>query len=309
MKKVTLGQTGLQINPIGFGANAIGGHNLYPNIDEAENRKVLNEVFDQGINFIDTAFIYGEGRSEEIIGEVIQERGNRNDLVIASKAANDGDSFNNHPQFLKEQVDIALKRLRTDYIDLFYIHFPDKETPKDQAVQALKELKDQGKIRAIGVSNFSLDQIKEANKDGLVEVVQDHYNLLHRDAETELFPYLRENNISFIPFFPFQSGLLTGKYKGDETFPEGDLRGGQEDFKGQQFKDNVERVEKLRPIAEEKGVSIANIVLAFYLQVDVIDAVIPGAKRMEQINANLQTLEVSLSPEEVDFIDQTFAGK
>lgn len=305
--KVALGNSGLNVNPIGFGANAIGGHNLYPNLDEEENKKLLKYVINSGIDFLDTAYVYGLGRSEELIGEVVKELGNRDQLVIASKGAQNGENIDNSPEFLKECVRNSLKRLQTDYIDLFYIHFPDENTPKDEAVQALKELKDEGLIRSIGVSNFSLDQLKEANKNGDVDVFEGYYNLLHREPENDLFPYLRENNISFVPYFPFQSGLLTGKYTGDETFPEGDLRGGQEDFQGDKFQENVQKVNQLKEIAETKNTSVANIVLAFYLQVDVIDAIIPGAKREEQVDSNLQTLNVQLTNEEVQKIDKIFA--
>lgn len=304
--KVDLGNSGLKVNPIGFGANAIGGHNLYPNLDEDENKQLLKYVIRSGIDFLDTAYVYGLGRSEELIGEVVKELGNREQLVIASKGAQNGENIDNSPEFLKECVRNSLKRLQTDYIDLFYIHFPDENTPKDESIQALKELKDEGLIRSIGVSNFSLDQLKEANKNGDVDVFEGYYNLLHREPEKELFPYLRENNISFVPYFPFQSGLLTGKYNGDETFPEGDLRGEQEDFQGDKFKENVQKVEQLKKIAEDKGTSIANVVLAFYLQEDVIDAVIPGAKREEQVDSNLKTLEVQLTKEEMQLIDQIF---
>lgn len=305
--KVALGNSGLNVNPIGFGANAIGGHNLYPNLDEEENKKLLKYVINSGIDFLDTAYVYGLGRSEELIGEVVKELGNRDQLVIASKGAQNGENIDNSPEFLKECVRNSLKRLQTDYIDLFYIHFPDENTPKDEAVQALKELKDEGLIRSIGVSNFSLDQLKEANKNGDVDVFEGYYNLLHREPENDLFPYLRENHISFVPYFPFQSGLLTGKYTGDETFPEGDLRGGQEDFQGDKFQENVQKVNQLKEIAETKNTSVANIVLAFYLQVDVIDAIIPGAKREEQVDSNLQTLSVQLTDEEVQKIDKIFA--
>ena len=305
--KVALGNSGLNVNPIGFGANAIGGHNLYPNLDEDENKKLLKYVINSGIDFLDTAYAYGLGRSEELIGEVVKELDNRDQLVIASKGAQNGENMDNSPEFLKECVRNSLKRLQTDYIDLFYIHFPDESTPKDEAVQALKELKDEGLIRSIGVSNFSLDQLKEANKNGDVDVFEGYYNLLHREPENDLFPYLRENNISFVPYFPFQSGLLTGKYNGNETFPEGDLRAGQEDFQGDKFQENVKKVNQLKEIAETKNTSVANIVLAFYLQVDVIDAIIPGAKRQEQVDSNLQTLNVQLTDEEVQKIDKIFA--
>lgn len=124
---------------------------------------------------------------------------------------------NNDPDYLKQQVENSLKRLQVDYIDLYYIHFPDENTPKDKAVAALKELKDEGKIKAIGVSNFSLEQLKEANKDGYVDVVQLEYNLLHRENE-EVMKYAAENNITFIPYFPLASGILAGKYEENQTF-------------------------------------------------------------------------------------------
>lgn len=142
--------------------------------------------------------------------------GNRHELILATKGGltlvgNDV-TMDNSPAYLKQAVEDSLKRLQTDYIDLFYIHAPDQDTPKDEAVGVLKQLKDEGKIRAIGVSNFSLEQLKEANRDGYVDVLQGNYNLLQREAEQEFFPYTTENNISFIPYFPLASGLLAGKY-------------------------------------------------------------------------------------------------
>lgn len=186
-----------------------------------------------GVNLLDTAFIYGPERSEELIGEVLQERGKREEAVIATKGAHkfvkEDVVMDNSPSFLKQSVDDSLRRLQTDYIDLYYIHFPDESTPKDEAVGALKELKDAGKIRAIGVSNFSIDQLKEANKDGYVDVYQGEYNLLQRNAEADLLPYTKENNISFIPYFPLASGLLAGKYDKNTTFS--DLRANSHIFK------------------------------------------------------------------------------
>src|SRR5699024_1752093 len=228
MTEVKLGKSDLYVNPIGLGTNAVGGHNLYPNLDEAAGKSLVRTAFENGITMIDTAYMYGKGRSEELVGEVINDYDKREDVVLATKISPvfDGDDMtnNNEPSFLKEEVDKALERLGTDYIDLVYIHYPDEGTPKDQAVAALKDLKDEGKIRALGISNFSLEQLKEANKDGDVDVYQGEYNLLNREAEKELFPYLKEQNISFVPFFPLASGLLTGKFSKDDTFD--DLRQG-----------------------------------------------------------------------------------
>lgn len=305
---VELGNTGLEINPIGMGTNAIGGHNLYPNLDEEQNKQLLKDAINKGFNFIDTAFYYGFGRSEELIGQVVSEMGNREDLVIATKAAHrkeNGDYvLDNSPEFIKQAVDEALARLQTDYIDLFYLHYPDENTPKDVAIATLEELKKQGKIKAIGVSNFTLEELKEANKNGGVDVFQGQYSLLHREAEDELFPYLKENGITFIPYFPLASGLLAGKYSEDDTFD--DLRAESEDFQGENFKNNLAKVDKLRPIAQKHQVDVANIVLAFYLNQPVIDAIIPGAKRAEQLDSNLKTINVNLTDDDIEQIDAIF---
>lgn len=307
-EKKRIGRTDLEVTPVGLGANAVGGHNLYPHLDEEEGKNIIRTALKQDMDFIDTAFSYGKGRSEELIGEVLKETGKRHDIVLATKGAHiyQGDKIikSNSPDFLKETVEASLKRLQTDYIDLFYIHHPDEDTPKDEAVGALKDLKDEGKIRAIGVSNFSLDQLKEANKDGYVEVVQDHYNLLNRGVEDTLFPYVLENQISFIPFFPFASGILAGKYTQDTIF--NDFRKDMPHLQGEAFLNNLEKVDKLRNMAHARETDVANIVLAWYLAHEPIDVVIPGAKRPEQVESNLRTLDVRLSNEEKVQISQIF---
>lgn len=305
-----MGKSDLHVFPIGLGTNAVGGHNLYPNLNEETGKELVREALKNGVTMLDTAYIYGIGRSEELIGEVLREF-NREDVVIATKAAHrkEGNDFvfDNSPAFLKKSVDESLQRLQTDYIDLFYIHFPDEHTPKDEAVQALNELKKAGKIRAIGVSNFSLEQLKEANKDGLVDVFQGEYNLLNREAETTYFPYIQEHDISFVPYFPLVSGLLAGKYTEDTTFPEGDLRREMEHFQSDRFKENIRKVNELVPIAEKHNVDIAHVVLAWYLARPEIDMLIPGAKRADQPLDNLKTADVKLSQDDIDDIDQLFA--
>src|SRR5690625_1318025 len=215
-EKVKLGKTDLHVHPIGLGANAVGGHNIYPDLDETSGKEVIQTAIENGMNFIDTAFSYGMGRSEEIIGEVVKAMGARQDVVLATKGAQKvvkGErTISNHPDFLKETVDASLRRLQMDYIDLFYIHQPDTDTPKYEAVGALQELKEAGKIRAIGVSNFSPEQLAEANQDGYVDVFQGEYNLINRSAEEIYFPSMVEQHISFVPYFPLVSGLLAGKY-------------------------------------------------------------------------------------------------
>ncbi|MEC0229158.1 aldo/keto reductase [Paenibacillus alba] len=251
-KQTRIGQTDLVVNPIGLGAVAVGGNNVYPNLNEEVGKDLVRAAINHGVNFLDTAFFYGTGRSEELVGEVVKEAGKRHELILATKGGltlvgNDV-AMDNSPAFLKQSVEDSLKRLQTDYIDLFYIHFPDQDTPKDEAVGVLKQLKDEGKIRA--------------------------------------------------------SGLLAGKYNKDMTF--NDLRKDMPHFQGGKFTKNLEKVEQLRKIANEKNAEVAHIVLAWYLTHDSIDVVIPGAKRAEQVLDNFKALDVHLTEEEINEIDRIF---
>ncbi|MFJ7849312.1 aldo/keto reductase [Peribacillus sp. NPDC097206] len=308
-KQTRIGKTNLYVNQIGLGTNAIGGHNLFPNLNEDTGRDVLRTALEEGINFWDTAYIYGPGRSEELIGEVLKDTGKREEVVLATKGAHkfvDGKMvIDNSPAFLRESVEFSLKRLQTDYIDLFYIHFPDEATPKDEAVGALKELKDAGKIKAIGVSNFSFEQLKEANKDGYVDVLQSEYNLFKRGAEQDLLPYTAENQISFVPYFPLASGLLGGKYNEESKFD--DLRAKDPLFQGQAYSSNLQKVEELREIANRKNAEVADVALAWYLTRHSIDVLIPGSKKPEQVLRNLKALDVELTIDDIAEISAIFA--
>ncbi len=304
---VNLGKSDVEVFPIALGTNAVGGHNLYPNLDEEQGKDVVRQAINHGINLLDTAYIYGPERSEELVGEVVKEYP-REQIKIATKGSHEFDENqevhqNNQPEYLKQQVENSLKRLQTDYIDLYYIHFPDDNTPKDQAVAALQELKEQGKIKAIGVSNFTLDQLKEANKDGYIDVVQLEYNLLHRENEAVLQYYV-DHQITFIPYFPLVSGILAGKY--DENTKFSDHRTTRRDFIPGVFEENVRRVKALESLAAAHQTSIANIVLAFYLTRPAIDVIIPGAKRAEQVVENIKAADIVLSDDEIQYIDELF---
>jgi myo-inositol catabolism protein IolS len=307
-EKVNIGRTALQVNPVGLGTNAVGGHNLFPNLSDETGKDVVRTAIREGINFLDTAYIYGPERSEQLIGEVVREQGGRDELVIATKGAHkfvDGKVvMDNSPAFLTSEVEKSLRRLQTEYIDLYYIHFPDENTPKNEAVGALKKLKDEGKIRAIGVSNFSIDQLREANQDGYVDVIQDHYNLLHREKEQDILPYAEQHGISFIPYFPLASGLLGGKITKDTRFEDG--RSKNPMFQGETLAANLEKVEQVRRIADAKQAEVAHVVLAWYLTRNTIDVLIPGAKQPEQVRNNLRTRDVQLTADEIERIDRIF---
>lgn len=309
LKKVTLGRTDLQVNPIGLGTNAVGGHNLFPNLSEDAGRELVETALDQGVNFLDSAFIYGLGRSEELIGEIIAKRGGREKLVLATKGAhkevNGQIELDNSRDFLREQVENSLKRLQTDHIDLYYMHFPDGRTPLEEVAGTLKELKDEGKIRAIGASNLDFEQLQAFNRDGYLDVLQSEYSLLKRQAEQDLLPYCVEHGISFIPYFPLASGLLTGKFTKDATFD--DIRAKDPLFQGDAFLSNLEKVDKLKAIAQSKNAETAHVALAWLLAQDGIDAIIPGAKRADQVLQNLKTNDVQLTEEEINQIDKIFS--
>nr|WP_164476874.1 aldo/keto reductase [Fructilactobacillus florum] len=311
MTSVKIGKTNVTTQPLGLGTNAVGGHNLFPNLDDQVGIKIVRQALDDGITMLDTAFAYGMGQSEKLIGQAIQGY-DRSKFQIATKGAQrvtaNGDVvIDNSPAFLKQCVTDSLERLQTDYLDIFYIHFSDGKTPLNDAVAALNELKQAGKIRAIGVSNLSMDQLKEANQDNLVDIDEEQYNLLHRDAEAERFPYLREHQISFVPFFPLASGLLTGKYHAETSFPSDDIRHDNPDFNGERFTTIVNQVEQVEQIARQHHAKVAQIILAWYLKNPDISVVIPGAKHPAQVQSNAQALQIDLSAAEYAEIDQLFS--
>lgn len=308
---VTIGKTDVRTTPLGLGTNAVGGYNLFPDLRDEDGLALVQAGLNHGIQLLDTAFVYGMGHSEELVGQAIHDF-DRHSFTLATKGAQDFSSgeqvINNDPQFLTQQVETSLKRLNTDYLDIYYIHFPDKQTPKAEAVGALQRLREQGKIRAIGVSNFSLDQIKDANADGYLDVVEDEYSLLHRDHETDLMPYLKDHQISFVPYFPLASGLLTGKYDRTVSFPANDIRSQISDFQDPRYSQALDAVDQVRPIANAHHATVAQVILAWYMQNPLVSVVIPGAKHADQVSANAQALDVTLSPAEYHTIDTAFAA-
>ncbi|MBS7577952.1 MULTISPECIES: aldo/keto reductase [unclassified Enterococcus] len=286
---------------LGLGTNKVGGHNLFDNLKDQDGYDLLRAGLDAGISILDTAFVYGLGRSEEIIGDVLQDY-QRSDLIIATKAAQDPKhdlQLTNQPEFLIQSVNAALKRLKTDYLDIFYIHFPDKTTDKRLAVAALQELKNEGKIRAIGLSNFSLTEIKEANRDGYVDIVEDYYSLAHREAENNEWAYLKENQIDFVPYFPLESGLLTGRYGALDRAKFSRLT-------DESFDRAIQGIEVLREIANNHQATVTHIVLAWYMANPSISHVIPGARDAAQAKDLAKALTIQLSKADYQKIDLAF---
>ncbi|MBH8599296.1 MULTISPECIES: aldo/keto reductase [unclassified Thermoactinomyces] len=311
MKHAIMKKAGLKVSRIGLGTNAVGGYNLFSNIQEENGRKLVYEALEQGINFFDTADAYGFGRSEEILGEILHDQ--RDNVVIATKGGieklDDGTiRHNNKPEYLRSAVEKSLRRLRTDYIDLYYIHYIDPEVPLAESIGELSRLREEGKIKAIGVSNVDFGQLREANADNHVSVVQLPYNMLDRTAEKELLPYCVEHGISFVPYGPLAFGILGGKYTRDFVLEDGDWRKDVALFEPANFQSILHKVEQLKQVAVEKETTVAGLALAWLLAQPGVDTVIPGGKRPEQVAENITAVQVNLSGADLERINQILAN-
>lgn len=304
MKYTKLKKTDLNISVVGIGTNRVGGHNYYPDLDENEGKNFVKEAIQLGINFIDTADVYGHGRSEELIGEVLREIDTkREDLIIATKGGSEWDAEggprrNNRPEYLRSALEASLQRLGLDYIDLYYLHWPDEETPISESVGELKRMQEEGKIKAIGVSNLTIEQLKEASATASISALQSGYNLFDRAVEKDVLPYCVENDITFVPYFPLASGLLGGKYTVNDPVPR---RLTQEEFRKQ-----VTIADKLKEMAKEKETTLPNLALAWLLAQQGVDAVIPGGRRPEQVLGVVEAANVELSSADLEAIDALF---
>jgi myo-inositol catabolism protein IolS len=303
MEYTTLKKTDMRISKIGVGTNKIGGHNIFKGLDENEGKAFLIEAINLGMNFIDTADIYGPARSEELIGEALQNSGiKREDLVIATKGGVEwnipggGTRRNNKPEYFRTAVENSLKRLRTDYIDLYYLHWPDHETPFSESIGELARLKEEGKIRAIGVSNLPIDQLREATQVTEIAAAQSDYNMFDRVVEKDVLPFCVQNEISFIPCYPLASGLLGGHYKVGDSIPKG--------LTEEVFHQRLEVVEKLKTVAEEKEVTLSNLALAWLLAQEGVDSVIPGGRHPGHAQGTAKAAEVKLSQGDLDLIQK-----
>jgi len=308
MKFHTLKKANITISEIGLGTNAVGGHNLYENLNEQDGKELVSAALDLGITLFDTADIYGKGRSEELVGEVLNKYP-REGFVLATKGGRhwfeDGSvKTNNHPQYLRSALENSLNRLQMDYVDLYYLHFPDNKTPLAEAIGELSRLKEEGKIRAIGISNVTLDQLLEANVHNDISVLQSPYNMLNRLAEQELLPYCVKNDISFVPYGPLAYGLLGGRYTKDFKLGNGDWRISEPLFQGELFEQTLIKVDGLKGIAEEKQTTLPNLALAWLLAQDGVDTVIPGGKHKNQVATNVQATDILLTKEDLVNIER-----
>ncbi|NDL66988.1 aldo/keto reductase [Anaerotalea alkaliphila] len=305
MRFVELKKAGIDISVVGLGTNFVGGHNLYNNVSEDAGIRLTKTALELGINYFDTADAYGLGRSEELLGQVL--KGRRSEAVVATKGGiqwfEDGSTrMNNRPAYLRQALEDSLRRLMTDHVDIYYIHWPDNETPVAEAVGEVMRLKEEGKVRAIGVSNFSLEQLKEAVGAGDIDLTQLPYSMLDRAIEKDLLPFCVEQGISVAPYGPLAYGILGGRYGKDFKLDPKDWRNGIPLFKPENFQENLRKADALKEMARTKGTIPPNLALAWLLHQEGIDAVIPGAKTPEQVIENAKAADVLLSGAELDAI-------
>lgn len=299
MEKRSLGTSDLKITPIIMGTWQ-AGKKAWVGIEDAQSIEAIRAAFDSGITTIDTAEVYGEGHSEAIVAQALSDV--RDKVVYATKV------FANHLKYdqVIEACERSLKNLNTDYIDLYQIHWPSgafnsEIVPIEETMSALNQLKQQGKIRAIGVSNFSRAQLTEAAQYGRIDSLQPPYSLLWRWVEKDEMPYCIENNISILAYSPLAQGLLTGKFEKGHKFDPADNRAKNKLFQGENYERAQQALDKLRPIAERYQTSLANLAIAWLIAQPQTNAIV-GARNPEQATANAKAA-VQLSPDDLQEID------
>ena len=301
METRSLGTSDIKITPILMGTWQ-AGKRMWAGIDDEESIRAIRAAVDAGITTIDTAEVYGEGHSEQVVAQAVGDIRDR--LVYASKV------FANHLKHSQviEACERSLKNLNTDYLDLYQIHWPsgsfgNEEVPIEETMQTLNKLKEDGKIRAIGVSNFNRAQLEEASQYGRIDSLQPPYSLFWRKIERDAVPYCVENKISVLAYSSMAQGLLTGKFKPGHQFAEGDHRSANVLFQGENFQRAQNALEQLKPIAESHNCTLAQLSLAWLIAQPQTNA-IAGARTPTQAEDNAKAASVNLSSDELQQIDR-----
>ena len=309
MQKRKLGHSGPEVSLVGLGANNFGGR-----IDLAESRLVVSKALDLGVTLIDTADVYGNrGGSEEILGKILGPR--RKDIVLATKFGFPMDEAGKlkgaSRRYIMQAVEASLRRLRTDWIDLYQVHCPDPETPIEETLRALDDLVKAGKVRHVGCSNFSADQVEEAEavagQHGLTAFIccQDEYSLLVRDLEKERIAVMRKRGLGLLPFFPLASGMLTGKYRSDAPLPaDSRLANNARLAEGVINPRNWGMVDALGKFAVQRGHTLLELAMSWLASRSPVSSIIAGATRAEQVERNVAAVGWALSAEDLAEIDR-----
>lgn len=289
METRTFGNTDIQVTPVGLGTWAIGGW-MWGGTDEAQSIETIHRAIDKGIGLIDTAPVYGFGRSEEIVGKALAD-GRRDQVALATKVAlnwnDDHDKVwrDSTASRIEREVEDSLKRLQTDRIDIYQVHWPDPKTPMEETARALEKLYQAGKIRAIGVSNFAPSQMDELQKNVPLHSLQPPYNLFERDIEQEILPYCRENGIATITYGGLCRGLLTGKMREYTQFTGDDLRKNDPKFQGERYRQYLNAVAELDAFAKEHyQKNVLALALRWLVDQPGVTTALWGARRPDQLD-------------------------
>jgi len=300
MEMRTLGRSSLKVSAIGLGLMSMSG--VYGNASDDESISVIHYALDKGINFLDSADMYGWGHNEELLGKAL--KGRREKAIVATKfgqvkTAEGKQDVDGSPAYVQKACEASLKRLGIDTIDLYYQHRVDAKVPIEDTVGAMKRLVEQGKVRALGLSEARPETIRRAHKVHPIAAVQNEYSLLYRTDGEETLRATRELGISLVPYAPLGRSMLTGSVHGKQDLPDGDRRLAHPRFQGENLDRNVALVGKLEKIAAEKKCTPAQLVLAWLVAQGKDIVPIPGTKRKSRLDENLESLKITLTADEL----------
>ena len=303
--KRRLGRNGPEVSAIGLGC--MGMSEFYVGGSETESIATIHHALDRGVTFLDTADMYGWGANEELVGRAIA--GRRDEVFLATKFGNvrgpNGEflGVRGDPEYVRSACEASLKRLNVDTIDLYYQHRVDTTVPIEDTVGEMAKLKEEGKIRFLGLSEAAPRTIRAAYATSPITAVQTELSLWSRDAEADVLPTVRELGIGYVAYSPLGRGFLTGQFKSPDDFPEGDFRKNHPRFQGENFEKNIQLVGEVEAMAKEKGCTAAQLALAWVLAQGEDIVPIPGTKHVKYLDQNIGALDVQLSDEDLKRLD------
>ena len=306
MRQRSLGSEGLTVSELGLGC--MGMSEFYGTSDEDESVATIHRAIEVGVTFLDTADMYGPFTNERLVGKAIANR--RDEIVLATKFGNeraeDGTRMgvNGRPEYVREACAASLKRLGVDYVDLYYQHRVDPDTPVEETWGAMKELVEAGKVRFLGISEAAPETIRRAHEVHPISALQTEYSLWSRDVEDEILPTIRELGIGFVAYSPLGRGFLTGQIRRFEDLAEDDYRRSSPRFQGENFEKNLQLVDRVREMADEKDLTPGQIALAWLLHQGEDVVPIPGTKRREYLEENAAAVNVTLTDEDLRRIEE-----